>query len=206
MKLAAYPILNLSKEFFLVNVICPQRLSYSGSKSSLECQRCQWHIIDFSLNAPKKRLVRSSNASSKALRALRWNSNARPSSTNLYVLGYPLEQPLSEIYIFAAVPPTKCSSPPRAKNGTTASEKAASLSSRLMTLSVLASRGQSSMSQIHDPHVPAAAFGRPNSSTMSDQVFVMSQVFVILDFLSSLKTPILHILPDHPYILLKYEY
>jgi hypothetical protein len=42
--------------------------------------------------------------------------------------------------------------------------------------------------------------------TMSDQVFVMSQVFVILDFLSSLKTPILHILPDHSYVLLKYEY
>jgi hypothetical protein len=41
---------------------------------------------------------------------------------------------------------------------------------------------------------------------MSDQVFVMSQVFVILDFLSSLKTPILHILPDHSYVLLKYEY
>jgi len=41
---------------------------------------------------------------------------------------------------------------------------------------------------------------------MSDQVFVMSRVFVILDFLSSLKTPMLHILPDRPYILFKYEY
>jgi hypothetical protein len=33
--------------------------------------------------------------------------------------------------------------------------------------------------------------------TMSDQEFEMFREFVILDFLSFLKTPILQILPDH---------
>ena len=42
--------------------------------------------------------------------------------------------------------------------------------------------------------------------TMSDQVFVMFRVFVILNFLSFLKTPMLHIFPIHFEVLFKYEY
>jgi hypothetical protein len=41
---------------------------------------------------------------------------------------------------------------------------------------------------------------------MSDQVFVMFRVFVILNFLSFLKTPMLHIFPIHFEVLFKYEY
>jgi len=56
-------IFNLSKKFLLANIVYPQRLSYSSSKSSLECQQSQRHIIHFSLYRTKKRSVPLSNIS-----------------------------------------------------------------------------------------------------------------------------------------------
>lgn len=122
----------------------------------------------------QKRSVRLPNKSSRIIQTLCWNSNARPSSTNLYVLKNPLEQLLGETCVSAAVPTTKCSSPLRAENGTMANENAASLSSRWMTLMVLASMG--SIMRIHEPHVPAAALGRPNWS--GGRLITSSSIFL----------------------------
>jgi hypothetical protein len=49
---------------------------------------------------------------------------------NLYVLKNPLEQERGETKVSAAVPTTRCISPPFALKGTTATENAASLLSR----------------------------------------------------------------------------
>ena len=60
------------------------------------------------------------------------NSKPAPSSVNLYVLRNPLEHDRGETWVSAAVPTTRWRSPPRAENGTTARENAASLLSRGM--------------------------------------------------------------------------
>ena len=46
---------------------------------------------------------------------------------------------------------------------------------------------------------------RGPSATMSDQEFETSREFVILDFLSSLKTPMFQNLPNHFQVLFEYN-
>lgn len=75
---------------------------------------------------------------------------------------YPLEHDLGARCVDAAVPTHKKSSLFRTENGTTATEKAASLLSRWMTRTVLRLIG--SMIRMQDPQVPAGAFGLPNVS------------------------------------------
>jgi hypothetical protein len=50
-----------------------------------------------------------------------------------------------------------------------------------------------------------ADFGFGDLGTMSDQEFETSREFEILDFLSSLKAPVLQILPNHFQVLFKYN-
>jgi len=47
--------------------------------------------------------------------------------------------------------------------------------------------------------------GDPCDRTMSDQEFETFREFVILDFLASLKTPILQKFPEHLWVLFKYN-
>lgn len=66
------------------------------------------------------------------------NSSPAPSSVNLYVRRKPLEHDRGERKVSAAVPTTRCNSPPRAENGTTAREKAASFPSNGINATVFA--------------------------------------------------------------------
>ena len=88
------------------------------------------------------------------------SSNPVPSFVKLYVRRNPLVHDLGDRSVSWAVPTTRWGSPPFAENGTTAIENAASLLSNWTTPTVVACTG--SMIRMHDPHVPAGAFGRPN--------------------------------------------
>ena len=90
------------------------------------------------------------------------SSNPRPSSVNVYVLKNPDVHDRGDKNVSCAVPTTKCSSLLRAANDTTAIEKAASLLSSGITLTVLPSTG--SMIRMAEDQVPAGALGLPNCS------------------------------------------
>src|SRR5882762_11004191 len=108
------------------------------------------------------------------------NSNPAPLSVNLYVRKYPLLNERGDKKVSAAVPTTRCSSPPRAAKDTIAREKAASLLSIGIVAIVLAwvahqkidhiqaprarQTSTGSIMRIPEAHVPAGALGRPNTS------------------------------------------
>src|ERR1700733_8714165 len=74
----------------------------------------------------------------RKLRALCMNSSPAPSSVKLYVQRKPLEHERGERKVSAAVPTTRCKSPPRAEKGTIAKEKAASFPSNGMSAGAFA--------------------------------------------------------------------
>jgi hypothetical protein len=113
------------------------------------CQRRQQVALEMLIVTAEHRRSQSTGMKLSLRRVLEkkqpalWsNSSPAPSSVNLYVRRKPLEHDRGEMKVSAAVPTTRCNSPPRAENGTTAKEKAASFPSNGISATVLAYQKQ----------------------------------------------------------------